>query len=175
MEGKVVVVTGAGGGIGRDIALALGAAGARVVANDLGTSTSGEGVDAGPAQRVAQERDVRPLIRRDFRRILLDRRGHERNLRIRSDDDVALRARPVNPHAGRFDPHPGLPNSVGVWAILVTHTLAACVMPWKRPLAPLETRSVALLAAWVPFIGDPLCVAAGWLRVNPWTAAAFSG
>ena len=55
MEGKVVVVTGAGGGIGRDIALALGAAGARVVANDLGTSTSGEGVDAGPAQRVADE------------------------------------------------------------------------------------------------------------------------
>jgi len=55
MEGKVVVVTGAGGGIGRGIALAMAAAGARVVANDLGVSLSGEGADAGPAQRVANE------------------------------------------------------------------------------------------------------------------------
>lgn len=31
--------------------------------------------------------------------------------------------------------------------------------------------SAALLLAWVPFIGDPLCVAAGWLRVNPWLSA----
>lgn len=55
MEGKVVVVTGAGGGIGRGIALAMAAAGARVVANDLGVSLTGEGADAGPAQRVADE------------------------------------------------------------------------------------------------------------------------
>ncbi|KWW39229.1 NAD(P)-dependent dehydrogenase (short-subunit alcohol dehydrogenase family) [Cupriavidus metallidurans] len=55
MEGKVALVTGAGGGIGRGIALALGAAGARVVVNDLGVSMSGEGGDAGPAQRVAEE------------------------------------------------------------------------------------------------------------------------
>ncbi len=55
MSGKVAVVTGAGGGIGRGIALALGAAGARVVVNDLGVSMSGEGGDAGPAQRVAAE------------------------------------------------------------------------------------------------------------------------
>ena len=33
--------------------------------------------------------------------------------------------------------------------------------------------SPALLAAWVPFIGDPLCVAAGWLRINPWSSALF--
>ncbi|MFA5371686.1 MAG: YqaA family protein [Sideroxydans sp.] len=31
----------------------------------------------------------------------------------------------------------------------------------------------ALLLAWVPLIGDALCVAAGWLRLNPWQAAAF--
>ena len=55
MEGKVVAVTGAGGGIGRGIALAMAAAGARVVANDLGVSLTGEGGDAGPAQRVADE------------------------------------------------------------------------------------------------------------------------
>jgi len=33
--------------------------------------------------------------------------------------------------------------------------------------------SPALLLAWVPFIGDPLCVAAGWLRLNPWLSALF--
>ena len=55
VQGKVVVVTGAGGGIGRDIALALAADGARVVVNDIGTSTTGEGSDAGPAEQVVRE------------------------------------------------------------------------------------------------------------------------
>ena len=31
----------------------------------------------------------------------------------------------------------------------------------------------ALLLAWVPLIGDALCLAAGWLRLNPWHAALF--
>jgi NAD(P)-dependent dehydrogenase (short-subunit alcohol dehydrogenase family) len=55
LEGKVALVTGAGGGIGRDFALALAAAGARVVVNDIGTSVKGEGRDTGPAQKVADE------------------------------------------------------------------------------------------------------------------------
>jgi NAD(P)-dependent dehydrogenase (short-subunit alcohol dehydrogenase family) len=55
LEGKVVVVTGAGGGIGRDIALQCAAQGARVVVNDIGASVAGEGSDAGPAQRVVDE------------------------------------------------------------------------------------------------------------------------
>jgi NAD(P)-dependent dehydrogenase (short-subunit alcohol dehydrogenase family) len=55
LEGKVALVTGAGGGIGRDFALALGAAGAAVVVNDIGTSVHGEGSDAGPAEKVANE------------------------------------------------------------------------------------------------------------------------
>jgi NAD(P)-dependent dehydrogenase (short-subunit alcohol dehydrogenase family) len=55
VKDKVVVVTGAGGGIGRDFALAFAAHGARVVVNDLGTSVAGEGEDQGPAHKVAQE------------------------------------------------------------------------------------------------------------------------
>ncbi|MBI1887919.1 MAG: DedA family protein [Nitrosomonadales bacterium] len=31
----------------------------------------------------------------------------------------------------------------------------------------------ALLLAWVPLLGDALCLAAGWLRLNPWQAALF--
>jgi NAD(P)-dependent dehydrogenase (short-subunit alcohol dehydrogenase family) len=52
LAGKVVLVTGAGGGIGRDFALAMAKAGARVVVNDIGTSVKGEGADATPAQEV---------------------------------------------------------------------------------------------------------------------------
>jgi hypothetical protein len=55
VQGKVVVVTGAGGGIGRDIALAMAREGAKVVVNDIGASVAGEGQDAGPAQTVVNE------------------------------------------------------------------------------------------------------------------------
>ena len=55
VAGKVVVVTGAGGGIGRDIALAMAREGAKVVINDIGASVAGEGNDAGPAQSVVNE------------------------------------------------------------------------------------------------------------------------
>lgn len=55
MEGQVAVVTGAGGGIGRDIALAMAREGAKVVVNDLGASMTGEGASAGPAQQVVDE------------------------------------------------------------------------------------------------------------------------
>ena len=47
VQDKVVIVTGAGGGIGRDFALALAKEGAKVVVNDIGASVSGEGNDAG--------------------------------------------------------------------------------------------------------------------------------
>ncbi|HMO68052.1 MAG TPA: SDR family NAD(P)-dependent oxidoreductase, partial [Novosphingobium sp.] len=56
LEGKAVLVTGAGRGVGRGIALAMAREGAAVVVNDLGVALSGEGQDgASPAEQVVEE------------------------------------------------------------------------------------------------------------------------
>lgn len=53
--GRVVIITGAGRGLGRSYALAFAREGARVVVNDLGTDRGGSGRDASTAQKVADE------------------------------------------------------------------------------------------------------------------------
>ncbi len=54
-DGRVAIITGAGGGLGREHALLLASRGAQIVVNDLGGSVSGEGGDEGPAHTTAKE------------------------------------------------------------------------------------------------------------------------
>lgn len=79
--------------------------------------------------------------------------------------------------------HPGLAwpalavATVGNTLGGMTSYLVGRIIPQTKTLKGLETvrqwGSPALLLAWVPILGDPLCVAAGWLRLNPWLAALF--
>lgn len=55
LDGKVIIVTGAGRGIGRAIALLAAAEGAKVVVNDPGVAADGSGTDAAPAEQVVEE------------------------------------------------------------------------------------------------------------------------
>ena len=55
LDGKVVIVTGAGRGIGREIALLCAAEGAKVVVNDPGVAADGSGSSASPAEEVVDE------------------------------------------------------------------------------------------------------------------------
>jgi NAD(P)-dependent dehydrogenase (short-subunit alcohol dehydrogenase family) len=55
LDGKSIIVTGAGRGIGREIALLCAAEGAKVVVNDPGVAADGSGSNAAPAEEVAEE------------------------------------------------------------------------------------------------------------------------
>jgi NAD(P)-dependent dehydrogenase (short-subunit alcohol dehydrogenase family) len=109
MEGKVVVVTGAGGGIGREIALAMAAAGAKVIINDVGASLSGEGQSATPAQQTKQ---------------LIEQRGGAAEI---STDSVAEwgSARKIVQaaldHYGRID---GVVNNAGILRDVIFHRMS---------------------------------------------------
>ena len=68
LQGKVAIVTGAGGGIGREIAVAMALAGAAVVVNDIGASLAGEGLSETPGEQTKQiieQRGGRAVTSRD--------------------------------------------------------------------------------------------------------------
>lgn len=86
---------------------------------------------------------------------------------------------------GMLKLHPGM-----IWPALGVATLGNTLgglssyligrlIPARKDMSGLATvkryGAPALLLSWVPVIGDPLCVAAGWLRLNPWLSALFIG
>lgn len=80
----------------------------------------------------------------------------------------------LNP--GQFWPALGVATLGNTLGCLSSYVIGRIIPP-KRDLPGLPAvrkfGSPALLLSWVPIIGDPLCVAAGWLRINPWLSLLF--
>jgi len=110
LEGKVVIVTGAGGGIGRDLALALARSGAKVVVNDIGTSAAGEGRDEGPAHAVVKE---------------ISAAGGEAAASTDSVSEAASAARIVQCALDRFGRLDGVINNAGILRDRFFHKMSA--------------------------------------------------
>lgn len=79
-------------------------------------------------------------------------------------------------HPGEYWPALGV-ASFGNTLGGMSSYLIGRIIPQANPVKGLDAvrkfGTPALLLSWVPIIGDPLCVAAGWLRLNPWLSAVF--
>src|SRR5690242_8085691 len=110
LEGKVAVVTGSGGGIGREIALMMAVAGAKVIINDVGASLSGEGQSASPAQQTKQ---------------IIEQRGGRAEINTDSVADWASAQKIVQAaldHFGRIDI---VVNNAGILRDVIFHKMTA--------------------------------------------------
>jgi len=79
-------------------------------------------------------------------------------------------------HPDRFWPAVGVATLGNTLGGMSSYLIGRIIPPKKDlPGVPAVQRygSPALLLSWLPFIGDPLCVAAGWLRLNPGSSALF--
>jgi NAD(P)-dependent dehydrogenase (short-subunit alcohol dehydrogenase family) len=109
LAGKVAVVTGAGGGIGREIAIAMALAGASVVIADIGVSLTGEGGSASPAEQT---------------RSIIEQRGGRAAISAESVSEWASAQRIVQAaldHFGRIDV---VVNNAGILRDVIFHRMS---------------------------------------------------
>ena len=66
-----------------------------------------------------------------------------------------------------------LGNTLGGMSSYLIGRLIPSTKPLKGLTSVRRWGSPILLLSWVPILGDPLCVAAGWLRLNPWWSMLF--
>lgn len=115
LEGKVVAVTGAGRGIGRDVALLCARQGAAVVVNDLGASAEGEGADAGPAEEVVS------LIRAEGGKAIVN------GASVADPNGAASIVEDAVKNFGRID---GVVNNAGILRDRIFHKMS--VLDWQQ-------------------------------------------
>jgi len=115
LDGKVVAVTGAGRGIGRDIALLCARQGAAIVVNDLGASAEGEGADTGPAEEVVS------LIRSEGGKAITNGASVADPLGAMSIVEDAVK------NFGRID---GIVNNAGILRDRIFHKMS--IEDWKQ-------------------------------------------
>ena len=110
LEGKVAVVTGSGGGIGREIALMMAEAGAKVIINDIGASLSGEGLSETPAQQT---------------KAIINQRGGQAEIStdsVASWDSAQKIVQAALDHFGRIDI---VVNNAGILRDVIFHRMTA--------------------------------------------------
>ena len=121
LQDKVIIVTGAGRGIGREIALLCAAEGAKVVVNDPGGAADGAGTNAAPAEEVVEE---------------IKKRGGTAVAELRSVAEAIPASKIVKTaidHFGRLD---GVVNNAGILRDMIFHKMSIDAFEFRHQGSP---------------------------------------